>query len=98
MITTEYFVLTQIETYLMNSFFLRFYFFLERAEGMETGRETSMCERIIDWLPLPRPQPGTWPATQACALMGNQTSDFFGSQVSTQSTEPCQQGPHLMSS
>ena len=33
-----------------------------------------MCERYIDWLPLTRPQLGTWSATQACALTGNQTS------------------------
>ena len=31
------------------------------------GRETSMCERDIDWLPLTHPLLGTWPATQACA-------------------------------
>ena len=29
-----------------------------------------------DWLPLARPQLGTCPATQACALTGNQTSDL----------------------
>ena len=28
------------------------------------------------WLPLTHPQPGTWPATQACALTGNRTSDL----------------------
>ena len=27
------------------------------------------------WLPLTCPLLGTWPATQACALTGNQTSD-----------------------
>ena len=27
------------------------------------------------WLPLTRPQLGTWPATQACALTGNRTSN-----------------------
>ena len=27
------------------------------------------------WLPLSCPLPGTWPATQACALIGNQTCD-----------------------
>ena len=32
-----------------------------------------MCERYIDWLPLAHPQLGTWLATQACALTGNQT-------------------------
>ena len=28
-------------------------------------------------LPLIRPQLGTWPATQACAMTGNQTDDLF---------------------
>ena len=36
-----------------------------------------MCERYIDWLPLKRPQLGTCPATQACALTRNQTSNFL---------------------
>ena len=27
------------------------------------------------WLPLTRPTLGTWPATPACALTGNRTSD-----------------------
>ena len=35
-----------------------------------------MCERYTDRLPLARPQPETWPVTQACALTGNQTSDL----------------------
>ena len=35
-----------------------------------------MCERYIDWLPLKRPQLGTCPATQACALTRNQTSNL----------------------
>ena len=45
--------------------------------GRNRGRETSMCERNIDWLPFPCPHQGTWPATQACALTGNQTSGFL---------------------
>ena len=33
-------------------------------------------ERNINvWLPLARPLLGAWPATQACALSGNRTSD-----------------------
>ena len=27
------------------------------------------------WLPLARPQVGTWPATQTCALTGNATGN-----------------------
>ena len=52
------------------------YLLLERGGGRERGRETSMCERYIDQLPLTFPQLETWPATQACALTGNQTSDL----------------------
>ena len=36
-----------------------------------------MYERYIDWLPLACPELGTWPATQAYALIGNQTSDLL---------------------
>ena len=35
-----------------------------------------MWERNISCLPLAHPWPGTWPATQACALTGNQTSNL----------------------
>ena len=47
------------------------YLFLERGEGREEERERN----INVWLPLVRPLLGTWPATQACALTGNGTSD-----------------------
>ena len=48
------------------SFFVvvvRFYLLIFRHKGRERkrGRETSMCERNINWLPLSCPQPGTWP-------------------------------------
>ena len=36
-----------------------------------------MCERNIGWLPLAHSQMGTWPATQACALTRNPTSDLL---------------------
>ena len=39
--------------------------------------ETLMCKRYMDWLPLTRPQLGTWPLTQACALTGNRTGDLW---------------------
>ena len=45
------------------------YLFLE-------GKERRKRERnIIVRLPLTCPLQGTWPATQACVLTGNQTSD-----------------------
>ena len=40
------------------------------------GRETLMCERDISWLPLTRPQLGTWPATEVWAPTRNQTGDL----------------------
>nr|XP_053772906.1 uncharacterized protein LOC112296351 [Desmodus rotundus] len=39
-----------------------------RRKGEKTGGNINV------WLPLACPPPGTWPATQACALTGNQTS------------------------
>ena len=47
------------------------YLFLERGEGREKLRERN----ISVWLPLTYPLLGIWPATQACALTGNRTSD-----------------------
>ena len=36
-----------------------------------------MRKRDMDWLALVQPQLGTGPATQACALPGNSTGDFW---------------------
>ena len=36
-----------------------------------------ICTKHINQLPLSRPQLGTWPATQACVLTGNQTSNLL---------------------
>ena len=52
------------------------YFLKKGGEGGRRGKETSICERYIDWLPLTRPQLGTWPATQTYPLTGNLTSDL----------------------
>ena len=35
-----------------------------------------MCKRNMDRFPLVHPQLGTWPATQACILTGNQTGNL----------------------
>ena len=57
---------------LLGAFFKGFiYLFLDRGERREKERERN----INVWLPLVRPLLGTWPATQACALTGNQTDD-----------------------
>ena len=52
-------------------FFEDFIYFLERGKEGERERNINM------WLPLAQPQLGTWPATEACALTGNQTSDLL---------------------
>ena len=44
---------------------------LERGEGRDKERERN----VNVWLPLTHPLLGTWPATQASALTGNQTGD-----------------------
>ena len=56
-----------------SSFFLKktFYLFTFREKGREKERERN----INVWLPLMHPLLGTWPATKACALTGNQTGD-----------------------
>ena len=64
---------TSIFSFLSIFFFERFYLFLERREGREKERERN----INVWLPLMCPQPGTCPATQPCALTGNQTGELL---------------------
>ena len=44
------------------------------------------------WLSLMWPSLGTWSATQACVLTGNQTGDPLVCMASTQSTEPHEPG------
>ena len=65
------------------------FIFLERGEGREEERERN----INVWLPPACLLLATWPAAQACALIGNGTSDpLVYRQVGTQSTEPHQPG------
>ena len=52
-------------------------FMLERGKGREKEREILMYKGNTDWLPLMHPLLGTWLATQACALTGNQTGDLW---------------------
>ena len=47
------------------------YLLLETGEGREKEGERN----INVWLPFTHPPLGTWPATQACVLTGNRTSD-----------------------
>ena len=61
----------QISFFRIYFFLKKIYLVLERGEGREKERERN----ISVWLPLTRPLLGTWPATQACALMGNRIGD-----------------------
>ena len=63
--------------------------FLERGKGRE--RNINMID-VSDGLPFTHPGLGTWPATQACALTWNWTSDLSSLQAGVQSTEPHQPG------
>ena len=65
-----------------------FYLFIFRQRGREEEKHQCVVASHT-------PSPGTWPATQACALIGNGTSDPLGSQTHTQSTELHQ--PRLIS-
>ena len=51
--------------------FLKILFIFREREGKVKERERN----INVWLPLMLPLLGTWPATQASALTGNQTGD-----------------------
>ena len=54
-------------------YFLRFYLFIFRERGREGEREGEIEKH---WLPLSHPKLGTWPAIEACAVTGNQTSSL----------------------
>ena len=51
--------------------------FIFRGRRVKRWRETLMCKRYIDQLPLACPQLGTWPTTQACSLTENWTGDLL---------------------
>ena len=57
--------------FLKTFIYLFTYLFLERGEG----REKEWERNIIVWLPLTHPPLRVWPATQACVLIGNRTSN-----------------------
>ena len=79
--------------FLFSFFFLRFYLFIfrEGKGGTKRGRETSVCG-----CRLPHPLLGTWPATQACALTGNQTSDPLVHRLALSPLSHTSQGSTLM--
>ena len=65
-----------------NCFQILFIYFQKKGKRLgkgrrQRGRETSMCKRKINQLPLAHPQLGTPPATQACSLTGNRTSNLL---------------------
>ena len=79
----------------LNLFHIFFFFydfiylvFREGKGGRKRGRETLLCgclSHIPYW--------GTWPTTQACTLDWESNQQPFGSQASSQSTEPHQPEP-----
>ena len=72
----------------------RFYLFIFGERRWEEERERNMNV----WLPLIHPHLGTWTATQACCpRLGIKLVTWrpFGSQASTESTEPHQPGQHI---
>ena len=71
-VESAFFIILEKPTLVPYIFFRDFiYLFLERGERREKERERN----ISVWLPLVHPLLGTWLATQACALTGNQTGD-----------------------
>ena len=71
-------LILMLQKHLSTEFLEKILSFIFREGGgrRKRGREISMYERNIDWLPLAYPQLETWLATQACALTGNRTSDL----------------------
>ena len=65
---------------------LKKYLFLERQEEGESEREREKDTAMVT------SQPGTKPATQACALTGNRTGDLLMNGMMAQPTVPCGQG------
>ena len=69
---------SSLEKWLIKSF-AHFYFFKDLfIYFRDRGREEERERNINMWLPFACPLLGTWPATQACALTGNGTSDLLG--------------------
>ena len=76
---TLFYNLQKLHFLTLKKFFLIIYFQREEKGGRERHTHThthSVCERNTEWLPLARPQLGTWPTTQACAQTGTRTSDL----------------------
>ena len=73
--------------FVCSSFFKRLYLFLERREGREREGENNQCVVVSQVLPTrdPAHNPGMWPDWESNRWL-------FGSQASTQSTEPQQPG------
>ena len=62
------------QLHFIHLFFLRFYLFLEK--GREGEREGEKHEYVVASHVPPTEDGGTWPATRACALTGNETGTF----------------------
>ena len=73
---------------------LLIYFFVREGKRMrKRGRETLMCMKYINRLPLVHPQLGTWPATKPCAPSGNGTRDLSVHRPALSPLSHTNQGP-----
>ena len=84
------------EFYSLFLFFKRFYLFIFRERGREwkkRGRERSMLRETLIGCLSHAPQPGTWPATHACALMGNRTGNPLVCRLALSLLSHASQGP-----
>ena len=68
------------------------YLFLGKGEGRKKQRETNINVRLLLGCPLP----GTLPATQACALTRNQTSNPLALRPTLNPLSPTSQGICLL--
>ena len=70
-----FFAYVYIYIYIDIDIYIDTYIHISREREREEGREKERGKNINVWLPLMYSLLGTWPATPACALTGNQTSD-----------------------
>ena len=66
-------ILRNVYKQFLKIYILKTLFISDRGERREKERRRN----ITVWLPLVHALLGTWPATQACALTGNQTDDLL---------------------
>ena len=76
-----------IVEFLVGIIFFKHFIYLFLREGKGRRKRS-----ISEWLPLARPLLGTWTATQACILTGNQTCDPLVSRLALNPLSHTSQG------